>query len=407
MKEVCIINYGSSAAVYGIGTYIKEYVQCLLNIGCKVCLIELGTDCKTPDIYIKEENGIRIIHIPYLRDRDFTNYNKSVCRLLRLYLEDSQDLVFHFHYLQSDSLQVDLKRYFPLSKSILTVHYLYWSAKFNGNLPVYENIIRRKNYVTTKRKYRDVIDNYEKEKTFIQSVDQVICLTEDTYELLKRLYEADVAKLSMIPNGLRSRRKIVSAEERNELRRQYYIADTEKIILFVGRINPIKGISPLLAAFEKVLNEYPACRLVIIGDGDFTGVMKQLRNTVTKIIFTGRLDKKKLYQWYQIADLAVFPSYYEECSYVGIEMLMHGLPIVASDGYAVRNMFDNHNAVIAAVGDWGKTDGFSQRLFDATLLLLHSDYLLAEKKYQSLRVYKGKYQLKWMQQKYFDLLFAL
>ena len=42
MKEICIINYASNAAVYGIGTYLKEYVHCLSNIGCKVIRVELG-----------------------------------------------------------------------------------------------------------------------------------------------------------------------------------------------------------------------------------------------------------------------------------------------------------------------------------------------------------------------------
>ena len=78
-----------------------------------------------------------------------------------------------------------------------------------------------------------------------------------------------------------------------------------------------------MSCFNKIVDEYPDCRMILIGDGDINNVIKYAREAISKITFVGRLDKKKLYQWYSIADIAVFPSYYEECSYVGIEMLMH------------------------------------------------------------------------------------
>lgn len=403
MKELCIINYGSNAAQYGIGTYIKEYVHCLLNIGCRINLIELGTDNKQEEFSIKEEKKVRTFYIPYVQSRDFMTYNKSVCRLLRLYLEDSSDLVFHFHYQQSSSLLESLKQYFPLSRSILTIHYLYWSARLNGCLSDYEYIIRCKSHKRIKKQYQDVVDNYEHEKKFIQSVDRVVCLSEDTYSLLKNLYSIDINRLTTIPNGLAPCKVSISIIKRNEIRKKYCIDKEEKIVLFVGRINPIKGIYPLLIAFAKVVEVCPLCRLIFIGDGDFSRVMKQIPHIISKVTFTGKLDKKTLYQWYQIADLGVFSSYYEECSYVGIEMLMHGLPLVASDGYAVRNMFDDRNAIIASIGEYNKPEIFASELSKGLLTLLHSEEQLNLKSSQSLRSYRKVYHLQHMQQKYSTL----
>ena len=404
MKEICIINYASNAAVYGIGTYLKEYVHCLSNIGCKVIRVELGTDSRKKEFYIKEEKGVKIIHIPYLHTDNVDVYNKSVCRMLRLYLKDSSDLVFHFHYLQSSSLLKGLKQCFPLSKSILTIHYLYWSAKFNGNISAYEDILKRKKHKFIQRKYRDVFDNYLLEKDFMHSVDRVICLSEDTYQLLIGLYKVAPDRLFLIPNGLATHKLFVSAERRNTVRQQYHITENEKIILFVGRINRIKGLEPLLAAFSRVIKMYPRCRLVMVGDGDIAGMLKKIPNIVTRITFTGKQDKKSLYQWYCMADIAVFPSYYEECSYVGIEMLMHGLPVIASDGYAVKNMFNSHNALIASIGSWNEATSFSLELSDEILTLLQSDELLIKKKKESLKSYKMTYHSKYMQKKYAGLL---
>ena len=81
-------------------------------------------------------------------------------------------------------------------------------------------------------------------------------------------------------------------------------------------------------------------------------------------------------------------------------MLMHGLPIVASDGYAVRNMFDERNAVIAPIGEYNKPEVFVSGLSRALLTLLHSEQLLILKSRQALQSYKEVYHSLHMQQKY-------
>lgn len=373
MKEICIINYVSNAAVYGIGTYIKEYTQCLLNTGFKVTRIELGTDFSQREIYIKDHNSERTIHIPYTPNNDIVAFNKAVCRILRLYIVDSSELVFHFHYLQSNGLLKYIKEYYPLSKSILTIHYLYWSARLNGNFTLYKDIIRKANYKRIKNRYEDVIQNYQQEKEFLEQVDSIVCLSDDTYHLICELYKINTKKLTIIPNGLARKKYHIHAARRDEIRKKYYINNNEKLILFVGRIDPIKGITPLLSCFDKVVAEYPNCRLALIGDGEINNSIKKAQKAFTKITFTGRQVQRALYEWYQIADVAVFPSYYEECSYVGIEMLMHGIPIIASDGYSVKNMFHENNAIIAPIECWDKTDKFEQNLVNAMLSLLRSD----------------------------------
>lgn len=408
MKEVCIINYASNAAIYGIGTYIREYIRCLTRMGCRVNLIELGLDENNHEIYVTEKGLTRTIYIPYVSRGSMNTYNKCVCRLLRLYLVDSVELIFHFHYLQSSSLFMHIKKYFPLSKSVLTVHYLYWSARFNGNLTAYENVIKKKNRENIKKKYKDVVENYQQEKDFISAVDKTVCLALDTYKLLNGLYEIKKEKLFVAPNGLIQEKKMLSTEMmKKELRRKYHIQDNEKLIIFVGRINSIKGVYPLLSCFDKIVNKYPNCRMILIGDGNISDVIKYAQEAVCKVTFIGRLDKKKLYQWYSIADIAVFPSYYEECSYVGIEMLMHGIPIVASDGYAVRNMFNNNNAIIAPIKNWDRSNIFEDNLVNGIFALLESDELSNNKRSQALQEYHRIYQLKCMQKKYVELFTAL
>lgn len=142
MKEICIINYRSSASLYGVGTYINEYIFCLINMGCKINIIQLGSTNDSKGLYIREESNVRRIFIPYIECNSFSTYNKGICRLLRLYINDSTNLIFHFHYIQSGNLLDCIKKYFPLSKSIYTIHYLTWSNELLGNVKLFEKIIQ-------------------------------------------------------------------------------------------------------------------------------------------------------------------------------------------------------------------------------------------------------------------------
>jgi glycosyltransferase len=405
MKEVCIVNYTSNAAVYGIGTYIREYAYCLVAIGCKVNLIELGTDKNNTGFLVKERGNVREIHIPYLAGSGFEPYNKGVCRLLRLYIQDSEELVFHFHYSQSESLLDEVKKHFPLSKSVFTIHYLSWSASLQGDSSLFEEIIRRRNSKKMKDKYGYLTDGYSKEKAFLEKVDHIVCLSDDTYNLIHNLYEIK-SNLWLIPNGLRKKYRRLSDKQKKDLREKYHLHPDEKILLFVGRIDPIKGINPLLSCFNEVLKEYPNCRLVVIGDGSINEAIKNSGAAGSKILLTGRMDSKTLYRWYQIADIALFPSYYEECSYVGIEMMMYGLPVVASDGYSVKNMFHDHiNARIAKIENRKRTSKFEENLKRVILEVLNSD--LSELQKGAGKMYKSKYSIEKMQRGYLDLLNAL
>ena len=402
MKEVCIINYGSNAAVYGIGTYIREYAYCLENMGCKINLIELGTDKNSNNFYIKERGSIREIHIPYLRNTAPNKYNKGVCRLLRLHIQDSEHLSFHFQYLRSDGLLDGIKKYFPLSKTVSTIHYLSWSESLQGNYSLFEEIIRKQEEKDTRKQHWNVIDRYKAEKAFMEQVDHIVCLSDDTYNLIRNLYEIE-SNVWLIPNGLRKENENLSEKQKKDFRAKHYIHPEEKILLFVGRINPIKGVYPLLSCFNEVVKEYPNCRLVMIGDGNISAAIKNSGEARSKIMFTGRINRETLYRWYQAADIALFPSFYEECSYVGIEMMMQGLPVVASDGYSVKNMFfDGLNARVAKIEGVINLLKFEKNLQTTILEALHSDLSVLQK--GAKKMYNTKYSIQKMQKKYGELL---
>ena len=122
------------------------------------------------------------------------------------------------------------------------------------------------------------------------------------------------------------------------IRKKYSLDLSEKIILFAGRLDQVKGVVHIIKAYKELKKEYPDCHLVMVGEGDFSYYLEVAEETCGSILFTGRLEQAKLYELYALADVGVMQSFHEQCSYVGIEMMMHGLPIIGTNSSGLDEM---------------------------------------------------------------------
>lgn len=109
-------------------------------------------------------------------------------------------------------------------------------------------------------------------------------------------------------------------------------------LLFVGTVEPRKGIHLLLEALTHIKSDY---QLHIVGQVVDDCYMQRLKQYITahdldsKVIFEGAADKEQLNRFYDRAELFVFPSQLEGYGIVLIEAMQHGLPIVAFDNTAM------------------------------------------------------------------------
>jgi glycosyltransferase involved in cell wall biosynthesis len=96
-----------------------------------------------------------------------------------------------------------------------------------------------------------------------------------------------------------------------------------------------------LQAFKIVLDKQEECHLIIAGSGSFDLYMKECEDIWMNVTWTGLIDKAKLYDLYSIADVGLMPSLHEQCSYVAIEMMMHGVPLIASTSTGLCEMVED------------------------------------------------------------------
>ncbi len=116
------------------------------------------------------------------------------------------------------------------------------------------------------------------------------------------------------------------------LRKGLMSKGNEKILLFVGRIDFIKNLSFLIESLEKLYAENFAFQMVFIGSGPHENAMKKMVKTKgisSCVHFVGRvMDRVKLSEYYQAADLFLFPSKYDSSSLVQIEAASQKTPTI-------------------------------------------------------------------------------
>jgi len=310
-----IFNESTRGAVYGIGTYIHELTASLRHSNMNVCVVNLGSS--NHEIQIEETGGITYYSFPaptslkqtLVRKKISKLYYKNVVYLLQLYIEDKKELIFHCNFINNDELAVELKKTFDC-KLITTIHYFDWCFKLSGNITRFRKLLASECTDVDDSLVKEICELYWKEKAFFESLDHIICLSENTQQILQNDYQINPNKTAVIYNGLTDINLIPDIPT---LRKKYHIPDIP-IILFAGRIDDIKGLTYALRAFRIVLNTQPHCHFIIAGNGSFETYMKECEDIWMHVTWTGLIDKNRLYDFYSIADVGVMPSFHEQCS---------------------------------------------------------------------------------------------
>jgi len=181
------------------------------------------------------------------------------------------------------------------------------------------------------------------ENRVISSADKIIASTSTEKDQLESLYGAEPGKIEIIPPGVDlSRFYPIPPDEAKEF---VGIPLDERMLLFVGRIEPLKGIRTLLRAIcylrEKEGGEKNLCLAVIGGDlenhdgkeSEEMSLLNQLRDEYglqNMVTFLGKQSQDSLPYYYSAAEMVIMPSHYESFGMVALEAMACGTPVIAS-----------------------------------------------------------------------------
>jgi len=140
-----------------------------------------------------------------------------------------------------------------------------------------------------------------------------------------------------IPNGISTVATDVRSDIKAAIRSELGLPGQQKLVLFVGRIHPIKNLEFLGGVFKSLLSKLQApVKLLIAGPDDHTYAQQlkayyQNLGIGEHVQFLGEVLGEQKDMLYQACDLFVLPSHTENFGFVVIEALAAGLPVVVSD----------------------------------------------------------------------------
>ncbi len=174
----------------------------------------------------------------------------------------------------------------------------------------------------------------ETERCLIKNCHRVIATTEKEKEDIILHYGASPENISVIPCGVNL--DLFQPVDKKKARKQLGFNGNGKNLLFVGRIEPLKGVDKLLLAMTHLKNKKELRLLVIGGDGHSQYEVERLQRLSLElriqdsVVFLGMKKQVELPLFYSAADVCVVPSYYESFGLVTLESLACGTPVVAT-----------------------------------------------------------------------------
>ena len=190
------------------------------------------------------------------------------------------------------------------------------------------------------------------ERDIAHTSDLIISPSGEEKESLIKEYGISSSKIEVVHPGVNPR-LFYPGENRIILKKAGFNKDN-LVLLYVGRIEPVKGLMNLIEALEIMKRKDPLLfdkiKLLVIGGGKkeeelfkneevsrIKGQVEQygLKN---KVSFLGSIDHSKLHKYYSVADALVVPSLYESFGLVTVEALACGTPVIVSQIGKMRSI---------------------------------------------------------------------
>ena len=172
------------------------------------------------------------------------------------------------------------------------------------------------------------------ERATAESADKIITVSHTMRDDLVR-HGWPETKISAVWNGIDPEQynpERCPREDVGRIRARYGIKGDERMLLFLGRLAWVKGVTNLIQAMPAILRDYPRTKLVILGKGD---EQLDIAETASRLGISDRIvcrfdfvSEEERVLHYAAADICVFPSVYEPFGIVCLEAMAMEKPVV-------------------------------------------------------------------------------
>jgi len=219
---------------------------------------------------------------------------------------------------------------------------------------------------------QEPVQRIHHERAIARRAGAIVTASDHERGLLGRYYGARPARMHTIPCGVDI--ELFTPLDREACRRQLGLDPDRPVLIWVGRLEKLKGVDILISALAQ-LDERDFALLIVGGDERAGALRAELEAQArdagigANVRFTGAVAHEALPTYYSAADVCVVPSYYESFGLVAVEAMACGTPVVASRvGGLVSSVTDGVNGYLIP---WRCPEPFAERLE----VLLHNPEL--------------------------------
>lgn len=301
--------------VGGLARHVYDLSRALVAQGEEVHLIT----CHVPGAKAYEiVDGVHVyrVHPVHSENHDFLSW---VERLNLAMIEAGRNLihVHRFSLIQAHDWLVaqaatSLKHTYRLPL-VSTIH----ATEFGRNQGIHNDIQRHINQIEWSLTYESW---------------KVIGCSKYMAREIAQVFQVPADKIRIIANGVEV--KNVKPRVVDPGFHHKYAAPYEKIVYFVGRLVPEKGVQVLIEAIPEVLAQYPNAKFVVSGKGPYQEHLQHLAESLgvhNKVLFTGFTDDDTRNMLFAASHVAVFPSLYEPFGIVALEAMATRTPVIVSE----------------------------------------------------------------------------
>ena len=333
----------------GMNVYVREVSRELGRMGVSVDVFTRSQDPSIPRVVQLGERA-RVIHLaagveaPMARERVYDHLDEFVEGIEAWRIAEAIDYdLIHAHYWLSGVAALALKTR--------------WSVPV---LQMFHTLGRLKNRVARSAAELEPAVRVEEETRIVSEADRIVAANVVERAELLRDYAAHPSRIATIPCGVDT--DLFTPGDRAEARRRLGL-DDRPVLLWVGRMAPIKGLDTLLDTVARLREGRRDMRLLVVGgdaDEPTSGHETSLRHRIARlglvdsVRFVGPQPQSVLPLYYAAADLTVLPSYYESFGMVALEAMACGSPVIASRvGGLITTIRDGVTGFLVPDGDVG------------------------------------------------------
>jgi len=317
MRVLCLATEFPPAHGYGLGRYTYEHCQALAAAGAEVHVVCNNYDAARGAY---RDGGVQVLNVPFLLP--FQGYNSTAdilqgnvtlfTRAAALLREHGPYDVIQTHDWLAASAGVALRGTFEVPL-VVTMHDTEVGKRLGEPTPEQDYVAQMEGWICEKA--------------------EAVCANSDFLKQeLTAAYAVAVERITVVGCGVNPERFVVDVDPR--LFKSLFGGPDEALLLFVGRLVPIKGPQVLLEALPKILSFLPAARLVLAGEGPLREPLQRRAQELglsERVRFLGHVQGQPLAALYRCADVLVVPSLYEPLGMVALEGMVCRTPIVAAD----------------------------------------------------------------------------